>query len=350
MHDPAKMHVRVGNLLPGKPQPTPNGNFVTAARTVAAKVRPVRLPFTEDSPLLDIKIRPVIETPVVHELHWASPPTGDTGRKRIARAGFVDRVVLEITRQHELRQAQLRAQELAVANRRKDEFLAILSHELRSPLSSMRYALCLLSRQTDQVDANRRTQELLERQLARMTQLVDGLLDVSRITNGRMHLQRETTDLRVIVTNSIETLQPELNEREQRLSIEFPAAPVWVKADSCRLEQVFVNLLANASRYTDAGGELRVRMNESDGHAVIRIRDSGIGIAADALVHIFELFAQATSDTRSKAGLGVGLAVVRELVELHEGRVTAASPGVGRGSEFTVHLPLVAPVVNVSSA
>jgi signal transduction histidine kinase len=347
MHDPAEMYVRVGSLRPRKRQPTPSGNLVTAARTVAVKARPARLPFAEDSPLLDIKIRPVMETPLVPEPHWASPPTGDMGRKR---AGFVDRVVLDITRQHELRQAQLRAQELAVANRRKDEFLAILAHELRSPLSSMRYALCLLSRQTDQVDAKRRTQQLLERQLARMTQLVDGLLDVSRITNGRMHLQRVTTDLRVIVTNSIETLQPVLNEREQRLSIEFPTAPLWVQADSCRLEQVFVNLLANASRYTDAGGELRVRMHESDGHAVVRIRDSGIGIAADALVHIFELFAQANSDTRSQAGLGVGLAVVRELVQLHEGRVTAASPGVGLGTEFTVHLPSFAPVGNVSSA
>lgn len=254
------------------------------------------------------------------------------------RTGVVGRVVRETTRQHELMQAQLRVQELTAANGRKDEFLAILSHELRSPLASMRYALCLLSKQTDEADAQKRTQELMERQLARLTRLVDGLLDVSRITNRRLHLTLERVDLRVIVASSLDTLQFDLGEREQRLSIEFPATPVWVHADACRLEQVFVNLIANASRYTNTGGSIRVRMHTHERQAVVRIRDSGIGIAPEALIHIFELFAQANSDTRPSLGLGVGLAVVRELVELHEGRVAAASPGLGQGSEFTVYL------------
>ena len=124
---------------------------------------------------------------------------------------------------------------------------------------------------------------------------------------------------------------------------------MWVQADTCRLEQVFVNLIANASRYTDTGGELGVHMHTHEGHAVVRIRDSGIGIAPNALVHIFDLFAQANSDARSSAGLGVGLAVVRELVELHEGRVAAASPGLGLGSEFSVYLPSAAPAASALS-
>jgi signal transduction histidine kinase len=141
------------------------------------------------------------------------------------------------------------------------------------------------------------------------------------------------------VNNSIETLKAELNERKHRLVIEMPEVPVYLQADPDRLEHVFVNLIANASRYTDPGGDLRVSMQVSNGSAVVRIRDSGIGIASHALPKIFDLFTQAHGrDPRSQAGLGVGLAVVKELVELHEGTVSAASAGVGQGSEFTVSL------------
>jgi two-component system CheB/CheR fusion protein len=181
---------------------------------------------------------------------------------------------------------------------------------------------------------------LIERQLGRMTHLVDELLDVSRITSGQLHLQRQRLDLRDVVSHSIETLEWHLLERNQRLATELPDAPVWLQADPARLEQVFVNLLANASRYTDAGGQLAVWVHTRDGEAIIRVRDSGIGIASEALPHIFDLFKQGdAADPRSKAGLGVGLAVVRNLVELHGGTVTAASAGVGQGSEFTVRLP-----------
>jgi signal transduction histidine kinase len=328
----------------------PRGNFSTGSRKAATRRRPERVPFPDDSQPLDTKARRVIETPLTCKEERPSLLPDDRQGRRVMRTGVVGRAVLEITREYELSQAQSRVQELTAANRRKDEFLAILSHELRTPLSSMRYALCLLSKQTDEADAQKRTQELIERQLTGLIRLVDGLLDVSRITNRRLHLNLARMDLRAIVASSIETLQSALHERHQRLSIEFPATPVWVRADACRLEQVFVNLIANASRYTDAGGELGVRMHTNDGHAVIRIRDSGIGIAPNALVHIFDLFAQANSDGRSSAGLGVGLAVVRELVELHEGRVAAASPGLGLGSEFSVYLPSAAPGAGVLSA
>jgi two-component system, sensor histidine kinase len=241
----------------------------------------------------------------------------------------------------ELRPAHLRVEELASANRRKDEFLAMLSHELRSPLASIQYGVHVLGRQVGDVIAQQRTQALIERQLRRMTRLVDELLDVSRITSGRLHLQSERLDLRDVVRHAIETLEADVAERNHRLATEFPDVPVWLDGDACRLEQIFVNLLANASRYTDAGGALAVWIHTNDGQAVVRVRDSGIGIAPDALPHIFEIFKQAhETDPRSKAGLGVGLAVVRNLVELHGGSVTAGSAGHGRGSEFTVRLPM----------
>jgi signal transduction histidine kinase len=216
----------------------------------------------------------------------------------------------------------------------------VLSHELRSPLAAIHYAVRLLGAQTGEVAARQRMQALVERQLGRMTHLVDELLDVSRIASGRLHLNRERIDLRDVVSHAIETLEADINERNHRLHTELPDTPVWLQADPGRLEQVFVNLLANAARYTDAGGELWVRVHTKDGQAVVRVRDSGIGIAPEALPHIFDLFKQAhEADPRSKSGLGVGLAVVRNLVELHGGSVVAASAGAGQGSEFVVRLP-----------
>src|SRR3984893_10383876 len=238
------------------------------------------------------------------------------GHDRTLRRG-----VRDIT-SYSLRQARSRVEELAAANRRKDEFLAVLSH------------------QTQDTPARQKTQAMIQRQVRRMTRLVQDLLDVSRIAQGRLHLQRERIDLREVVSNAIETLESDINERHHRLTTALPDAPVWLQADPGRLEQVFVNLLANASRYTDAGGELAVRVHTRDGQAVVSIRDSGIGVAPDALAHIFDLFRQADAAApRSKSGLGIGLALVRTLVELHGGSVTAASAGVGQGSEFTVRLP-----------
>lgn len=240
------------------------------------------------------------------------------------------------------RAVDLRVEELAAADRRKDEFLAMLAHELRSPLASIQYALAVMRRQTGTTSgsAQQRMQTLIERQLGQMAGLVDELLDVSRITSGHLRLLRERSDLRVILRNAIETLEPGIHERNQRLCIELPDAPVWLQADPGRLEQVFVNLLANASRYKDAEGDLKVWVHMRAGQVVVRLRDSGVGIAADALPHIFDLFRQGSeADPRSRAGLGVGLALVRKLVELHGGSVTAASAGPGKGSEFTVRLP-----------
>src|ERR1700681_4785443 len=303
-----------------------------------------RLPFAEDGIfIVDAESGTVLETvpfaalkrgPRINgaALHDTDPP----GRARI-----LDSVVCDITPYtRPLRQARLRVEELATANRRKDEFLAMLSHELRSPLAAIQNAVRLLSSQTGETPPRQRTQALIERQVRRMTQLVDDLLDVSRISHGRLHLKRERIDLRVVVSNAIETLELDINERHQQLITALPDAPVWLQADPRRLEQVFVNLLANASRYTDSGGELAVWVDTRDGQAVVGVRDSGIGMAPDALTHIFDLFKQADEVApRSRSGLGIGLALVRKLVELHEGSLTAASAGVGQGSEFTVRLP-----------
>ena len=233
------------------------------------------------------------------------------------------------------------SRQLIAADRHTDEFLAMLGHELRSPLASVTHAVRILRSQKGETPVPDRTQALIERQVHRMTQLVDDLLDVSRISRGRLYLQRERMDLRVLVRNAIETVEADINERHHKLTTSIPDVPVWLRADSRRLEQVFVNLLANASKYTDRGGEIGVSVRTCDGHAVVDFRDSGIGIAQDALPHIFDLFKQANEgDPHSGSGLGIGLTLVRDLVELHGGSVTANSAGPQKGSEFEVRLPL----------
>jgi signal transduction histidine kinase len=238
-------------------------------------------------------------------------------------------------------QARLRVEELTLANRRKDEFLAILGHELRNPLAAIHNGIRLLSHQSAGTAAPRTIEAMIERQVRRMTRLVDDLLDVSRITHGCLHLKRERIDLRDVLNKAIQTLESDIKQRNHRLATAFPDPPVWLHADPGRLEQVFVNLLANASKYTDMGGELTVTVHMRDGEAVVRVRDTGIGIAPEVLPQLFGLFRQADEAVpRSQSGLGIGLALVRNLVELHGGCVTGASAGLGQGSEFTVCLPM----------
>jgi signal transduction histidine kinase len=240
-----------------------------------------------------------------------------------------------------LRQARRRVEELANAKRRQDEFLAVLGHELRSPLASIVNGIHLLIHHKQDALASQKMQAMIERQVGRMTQLADDLLDVSRLTHGRLRLQRERIDLREVVSNAIQTLESDIRQRNHRMTLSLPDAPVWLLADPGRLEQVFVNLLANASKYTDTGGELTVVACVQEDQAVVRVRDSGMGIAAEVLPHLFDLFWQAdAAASRSQSGLGIGLALVRNLVESHGGIVTAESAGPGQGSEFTVYLPL----------
>jgi signal transduction histidine kinase len=264
--------------------------------------------------------------------------------RQIADAGSFIRAAPLVTRCNRPRRiVRSRIEELITADCRKNEFLAVLCHELRSPLASIQNAIVILrGRAGEDLALQLRMHALIERQVCQMTQLAAGLLDVTRITCGRLRLKRERVDLCVVVRAAIETLESEFSQRDHRIAATWPDAPIWLHADASRLEQVFVNLLANASKYTDAGGDLALSVQTSDGHAVVCIRDSGIGIAPDVLPYIFDLFVQADeAAARSRSGLGIGLALVRMLAKLHGGSVLAVSAGLGQGSEFTVRLPQI---------
>ena len=236
--------------------------------------------------------------------------------------------------------ARLRAPQMPMANQQKDEFLAVFSHEMRSSLGAIRNAAHLLGLQSLETPVGEKARLLIERQVGRMTRLADDLIDVARIRSESQHLRCERIDLRVVLKHAIETVESDIAARNHRLAASLPDAPVWLRGDPGRLEQVFVNLLVNAAKYTDRGGELSLSMQHNDGHVIVRICDSGIGIAADVLPRVFDLFMQADSSSRrAAAGFGIGLALVRSLVELHRGSVSATSAGLGQGSQFVVRLP-----------
>jgi PAS domain S-box-containing protein len=241
-------------------------------------------------------------------------------------------------------QVKQQAEALADLHRRKDEFLAMLSHELRNPLAPIRSATHLL-RLHERGSENliqQQAREVIERQVAQLTRLVSDLLEVSRVATGRIRLNLEKVDLRQIVRHTLETVGPVLEQRRHETALTLPAEPVWVLADATRLESVIVNLLNNAVKYTDEGGRIEVSLEHGSDYALLRVRDSGIGIAPELLPRIFDLFTQADpSLDRSQGGLGIGLNLVQRLVELHGGTVEAHSPGLGQGSEFVVGLPTV---------
>ncbi len=228
------------------------------------------------------------------------------------------------------------------ANRRKDEFLSLLSHELRNPLAPIRNGLEILQQDKSEKTVNT-VLELMGRQVHHLTRLVDDLLDVSRITSGRVEIRPEPTDLRTILERAVEASRPLLDSRQHAVSVHLPHEPLPILADVTRLDQVFVNLLNNAAKYTDPGGRIELEAKREAASAVVRLRDNGRGMAPEFLPRIFDLFTQADrSLARSEGGLGVGLTLVRRLVEMHRGTVQASSPGEGGGSEFVVRLPLTA--------
>ena len=240
--------------------------------------------------------------------------------------------------QHELRRVNER---LSDADRRKDEFLATLAHELRNPLAPMRNVLAILDRKASDDPQVLWCRGVLQRQLAHMTHLVDDLLEVSRITQGKLELRIEPTDLRTVVDSAVESSRPWIDASSHRLELRECDGPTWLQADRVRLTQVLVNLLNNAAKYTPAGGVIRLECEREGNEAVIRIIDSGIGIAANQLATVFEMFSQLEPALeRAHGGLGIGLALVRGLVKLHGGSITAHSDGPGTGSTFTVRLPL----------
>jgi CheY-like chemotaxis protein len=226
------------------------------------------------------------------------------------------------------------------ADRRKDEFLATLSHELRNPLAPIRNALELLRRTGDDESLRERALAIAERQVQQLVRLTDDLLDVSRITRGKIHLKRRPVELGEVIATAIEMASPLLEARRHQLEAEVPRRGLLVEGDPDRLAQVLANLLTNAAKYTEPEGEVSVRASLEGPHVVVRVRDSGMGIAPELLPRVFDLFVQGyRALDRSQGGLGLGLTIVRSLVEMHGGAVAVASEGIGKGSEFTVRLP-----------
>ncbi len=232
-----------------------------------------------------------------------------------------------------------RSDALSEGNRRKDEFLAMLAHELRNPLGAISHAIHVLK--IGALENAPRMHEMIERQTAHLVRLVNDLLDVARISRGLIELQRQPVDLARIVRQSVEAARGKLELHGHVLSISVPDFPVCVEGDPVRLEQVISNLLENSIKYTEPGGQLNISLMEQGGEGVLQMSDNGIGIAADSIGRVFDLFTQVGPPSHSGGGLGLGLTVVRRVLELHGGRIEAQSAGLGRGSEFIVRLPLI---------
>ncbi|MDY3553442.1 response regulator [Gemmata sp. JC717] len=238
-------------------------------------------------------------------------------------------------------QATERAERLKEQDRRKDEFLALLAHELRNPLAPLRNGLQVLRLTEGRGDAAKRAREMMERQLTHTVRLIDDLLDVSRISRNKLDLRRSRVSLAEVLESAAETARPLIEEAGHEFAIELPPAPVFLDADLTRLAQVFSNLLTNSAKYTPPGGRIGLRAEVRDGALVVTVRDNGLGIPPDYLPRIFDMFSQADRVVeRASGGLGIGLALVKGLVEMHGGNVTAASDGPDQGSAFTVSLPL----------
>jgi signal transduction histidine kinase len=253
---------------------------------------------------------------------------------------FIDLIVAQRQGQalERERMATLAAQE---ANRRKDDFIATLSHELRNPLAPLRNVVHLLRKRFAQEPTIETACGVLERQVSRMTVLIDDLSDVARITQGKIRLERVRTDLREVLATCVESTQPLITQRRQTLSVEIGTDPLWVDGDAVRLAQVFSNLLTNASKYTPENGGIWLEAKPSLSTVQISVRDNGIGVEPEMLTRVFDLFVQSErSVVHRQGGLGIGLALVKELVQMHDGRVELSSEGVGQGTLVRVRLPL----------
>ena len=257
-----------------------------------------------------------------------------------------NRRLLEETEERRSAEAALR-----LADQRKDEFLATLAHELRNPLAPMVNALWIMDAAEPGTNTTK-AREIIKRQLAHMVRLIDDLLDVSRITRGKLSIQMSTVELGGVMRNAIDTVRPFIDAQQHTLDVELPSAPVHLRGDPVRLSQVFSNLLDNAAKYTGPGGHITLRAHRIDDHLEVQISDNGIGMSAATLNSVFEMFVQGRDHEAgwTLAGLGVGLGLARRLVALHGGTIDAASPGPGQGSTFTVTLPLVAAPENVRRA
>ena len=311
----------------------PDGTFMPREQTPMAKVLDGEIPAAQDMEI-------VIERPDGSRITViANIVPLKNGRGEIT--GAIN-CFYDITERSRLeRKTQEQAEALADLHRRKDEFLAMLSHELRNPLAPISNAVHLLRLQKNEDPLQQQARNIIERQVGQLKHLVDDLLEVSRITTGRVQLRQERIVVSGIVERAVETANPLISQHRHELTVSLPPQPIWLHADAGRLEQVVVNLLTNAAKYTDEGGHIWLTVHQEGATAVLRVRDTGIGIAPELLPRIFDLFTQAErSLDRSQGGLGIGLSLVQRLVELHGGAVEASSV-LGQGSEFVVRLPVM---------
>jgi signal transduction histidine kinase/CheY-like chemotaxis protein len=255
------------------------------------------------------------------------------------RAGALEQSNRDLER--EMKERRDAEHALRIADRRKDEFLATLAHELRNPLAPLSNGLTLLRLAGNDPAIAKNARDIMERQLTQMVRLVDDLIDVSRISTGRLAIKKERIELQAVVRNAVEIVTSFIEKRGHVLQIDLPAQPVWIDADPTRLAQVFSNLLNNAAKYTDQGGNIAFQAELEEASVVVRVMDNGIGIPAEMLATVFDMFTQVDKSLeRSQAGLGVGLTLARRLVELHGGTLKAQSRGRGQGSCFVIQLPL----------
>ncbi|MCD6042270.1 MAG: chemotaxis protein methyltransferase CheR [Burkholderiales bacterium] len=269
-----------------------------------------------------------------------------TLQELVSRAAIaLDNARLYFSLQREIVRSRQAEEELQDANRRKDEFLAMLSHELRNPLAPIRNAVEVIRRLAPPDPKLTMARDVVDRQVSLLAHLVEELLDVSRISRGKIALKKEPIELGRIISHSVETARPLIDARAQTLAVSVPAAPVWLSADFARLSQVVANLLNNASKYTGESGRIELSASAAEGHATITVRDNGAGIESQLLPKVFDLFVQGDRALdRGQGGLGIGLTLVKRLVELHQGSVEVASDGPGRGASFAVTLPCIAEV------
>jgi PAS domain S-box-containing protein len=271
------------------------------------------------------------------------------GKRRLF-TGIVQDITDRKQLEEELRQ---RVAQLREADRRKNEFLAMLAHELRNPLAPIHNAVQLLRKNCPEDEETKWAHDVIERQVQHITRMVDDLLDVSRITRGKINLRREPINVAIAVARAVEMVQPLIDARKHQLTTSLPAEPIWLEADAPRLAQVLANLLNNAAKYTEEGGQIWLAVETDGSNVRLKVRDSGIGIPPDYLPHVFDLFSQEDSSFgRTQGGLGIGLTLVRSLVRMHGGAIEAFSPGIAQGSEFVVRLPrlLQAPLTGATAA
>lgn len=310
-------------------------------------------PAWSDLPVV-LLCQPDLHTPAVADILRAFTNVTVLDRPASARTlvSTVQAALRGRLRQYQMRDhleaLRMAEENLRNADRRKDEFLAMLAHELRNPLAPIRNAGELLARMLPDDSQVQTVAAIVKRQSSHLSRMVDDLLDVSRITQGRINLQHEFVNLASVISQALESVEPLMRENRHKVFVAGGYAPAYVNGDHARLVQCVANILTNASKYTDPGGEIRIEMHSDGSQAVITITDNGVGIPAELLPQIFDLFVQSNrSLDRSQGGLGIGLSVVRRLIEMHGGSVSAASDGPGRGARFEIILPVIDPAGEV---